>query len=59
MRQDHSSWRKKALRGQDRKENHHFRATIVHPNLSYDNNEREETRRQVLEPVGRRVSSMS
>lgn len=46
VRQHHSGWRREDLRGQDRRETYHFRASIVGPDLSCDKNGQEETRRR-------------
>ena len=57
VRPDHCGQRRKDLRGPDRKETYHFRASIVGPDLSRDGRGQEETRGQILQALGRRTSS--
>lgn len=57
VRPDHSGQRREDLREQDRKETYHFRASTVGPDLSCDGNGQEETRGQILQALGRRISS--
>lgn len=57
VRQHHSGRMRGDLRGQDRRETCRFRASIVGPDLSCDENGQEEIRRQILQALVKRISS--